>query len=301
MRHRKAGRITDGLWYLGREEAGVYLLEGRDCSLMINGALSHILPDVLKQMKAFGIDAGKIGKFLILHSHFDHAGLVPYFKRQFPAIEVYASEAAWKIFKMPKAIEVMNTFSRMVAEQMKATEGLTGYDTEWRDDVEGTAVSGGDRIDLGGASVSIIDTPGHSYCSISAYEPAMKALFASDAVGIPYKETVFPSMNTNIGQFQDSLEKLRAYPVDYLCADHYGYVTGAEAGKFIELTISEAGKLKKEIEGAFRKHGGDVDAAAKALNGAFYAANPDYFIAPDILEGVFKQMVKYVQKTLAQS
>jgi len=301
MRHRKAGRITDGLWYLGREEAGVYLLEGRDCSLMINGALSHILPDVLRQMTDFGIDARKIGKFLILHSHFDHAGLVPYFKRQYPHIEVFASEAAWKIFKMPKAIEVMNSFSRLVADQMKAAEGLAGYDTEWRDDVTGTAVGDGDRIDLGGVSVSIIDTPGHSYCSISAYESTMKALFASDAIGIPYKETVFPSMNTNIDQFQATLEKLKAYPVDYLCADHYGYVTGAEAEKFVELTISEAGKLKGEIESAFRKHGGNVDAAAKALNGSFYAANPDYFIAPDILEGVFKQMVKYVQKTTGPS
>jgi glyoxylase-like metal-dependent hydrolase (beta-lactamase superfamily II) len=298
MRNRKAGKIADGLWYLGREEAGVYLLEGRDCSMMINGALSHILPDVLKQMDDFKLDARKIGKFLILHSHFDHAGIVPYFKRQYPRIEVCASEAAWKIFKMPKAIEVMNTFSRLVAEQVHAAEALAGYDTQWRDDVTGTVVSGGDRIDLGGVSVSIIDTPGHTYCSISAYEPVMKALFASDAVGIPYKETIFPSMNTNIDQFQESLEKLKAYPVDYLCADHYGYVTGDEAGKFIELTMVESRKLKKELEDSYHRHGGDVEAAARALNGAFYGENPDYFIAPDIMEGVFKQMVKYIQKSL---
>jgi glyoxylase-like metal-dependent hydrolase (beta-lactamase superfamily II) len=301
MRVRKAGKITDRLWYLGKEEAGVYLLEGRDASMMINGALSHILPEVLQQMKDFRIDEKRIAKFLILHSHFDHAGLVPYFKRQYPQIEVYASGPAWNIFKMPKAIEIMNTFSRLVATQLKAAEGLAGYDTEWRDDVTGTTVSEGDRIDLGGISLTIIDTPGHSSCSISAYEPTMKALFASDGGGIPYKDTSFPSMNSNITQFQESLEKLKPYPVQYLCADHYGYVTGEEAGKFIELTITEARKLRKEIEDSYHRNGGDVDAAAKALNAAFYEANPDYFIAPDILEGVFKQMVKHIQKTLGAS
>ena len=92
MRHRTAGKIADNLWYLGREEAGVYILEGKEGSIMINGGLAHILPDVLKQMKEFGIDPARLKKILILHSHFDHIGVIPYFKRNWPAIEVYGSE-----------------------------------------------------------------------------------------------------------------------------------------------------------------------------------------------------------------
>ena len=69
MRFRKAGKVTDNLWYLGREEAGVYIFEGRDDAILINGAMSYILPDVLEQMKAFGIDAKKIGKILILQNN----------------------------------------------------------------------------------------------------------------------------------------------------------------------------------------------------------------------------------------
>ena len=51
MRFREAGKITDHLWYLGREESGTYYLEGRDGAILINGGLSYILPDVLAQMK----------------------------------------------------------------------------------------------------------------------------------------------------------------------------------------------------------------------------------------------------------
>lgn len=299
MRFRKAGKINDHLWYLGREEAGVYILEGRDRSIMINGALSFILPEVLQQMNDLKIDIKKIKGLLVLHSHFDHAGLVPYFKRTYPDMEIYASAPAWKIFEMPKAIETMNSFGRLVAEQMGAQGALDKYDLLWRDDIKGTTVADGDRIDLGGTVLSIIATPGHSSCSISAYEPESRALLASDAGGIPYKDTSFPSMNSNITQFLESLEKLKPLPVQYLCADHYGYLTGDEAGGFIELTIKEGYKLKQEMEDVYRSNNGDVDAAAKALNKTFFEKNPDYFIAPDILEGVFKQMVKHIQKGLS--
>ncbi len=296
MRFRKAGKIADHLWYLGREEAGIYFLEGRESSILINGGLAYILPDVLRQMEDFGIDPRRIGKFLILHSHFDHVGVVPYFKRTYPAIEVCAAASAWKIFAMPKAIEIMNSFNRLSAKQAGAEEVLRPYDFDWRDDISGATVAGGDKIDLGGVTLSIIETPGHTNCSITAYEPGLKALFASDAGGIPFRDTTFPSMNTNMAQYLESLEKLMPLAVDYLCADHYGYITGEEAGRFIGLTLGEGRKWKAYMEELYRKHGGDVDAAAKTVNDYFYQEMPGYFIAPDILEGVFKQMFKYIAK-----
>ena len=298
MRFRTAGKIADNLWYLGREEAGVYVLEGRNSSVLINGGLSYILPDVLKQMKDFGINIEKIGKILILHSHFDHVGVIPYFKRIYPQIEIYASEPAWKLFNMQKYVDVMNTFSRLSAKQAGAEEGIKGLDLDWRDDITGRIISGGDKIDLGGAVLDIVYTPGHTHCSITAYEPNLKAMFASDGGGIPYLDTSFPSMNTNMAQFLESLETLKPYPVQYLCADHYGYITGDEAGRFIDLTLSEGRKWKAYMEDVYRKFNGDIDAASKATNEFFYKEMPGYFIAPDILEGVFKGMFKYISKNM---
>ena len=296
MRFRKAGKVADNLWYLGREEAGAYYLEGRNGAIMINGAMSYILPDVLAQMNQFGLDPEKITKFLILHSHFDHVGIVPYFKRTYPAIEVIASAPAWKIFAMPKAIEIMNSFSRMSAKQVGAEEALKAYDTEWRDDMTGTTVGEGGRNGLGGVTLTLMDTPGHSNCSITAYEPDIKAMFASDAAGIPYKDTIFPSMNTNVIQYLESLEKLKPLAVSYLCADHYGYITGEEAGKFIDLSLEAGRKWKADLENYYQKYHGDIDAAGKAITEFFYREMPNYFIAPDILEGVFKQMLKFIGK-----
>ena len=298
MRFRKAGKVTENLWYLGREEAGVYIFEGRDDAILINGAMSYILPDVLEQMKTFGIDAKKIGKILILHSHFDHVGIVPYFKRKYPGIDVYASAPAWKIFSMPKAIEVMNSYSKLSAKWWGVGSALEAYDLDWRDDITGITLVEGDKIDLGGITLLISDTPGHSNCSITAYEPERKIMFASDAAGIPYKDFCFPSMNTNMTQYLVSLEKLKPLPVSYLCGDHYGYITGDEASGFLDLTFKEGIKWKAIMEDIYRKYGGDIDVAGKAVTDYFYKQMPDYFIQWDILEGVFKQMLKFISKNL---
>ena len=70
MRRRSAGRVHDRLWYLGREDSGVYLLEGDSSSLILSGGMSYLAPLILGQLNAFGIDEGRIRKLLILIKRF---------------------------------------------------------------------------------------------------------------------------------------------------------------------------------------------------------------------------------------
>ena len=44
MRCRNAGKVHDRLWYLGREESGIYLLEGDVDSLIVSGGMSYLAP-----------------------------------------------------------------------------------------------------------------------------------------------------------------------------------------------------------------------------------------------------------------
>jgi len=298
MRFRKVGRVTEHLWYLGREESGVYWLQGREGAVLINGGMTTILPDVLAQMRAFDLDPGAISHILVLHSHFDHVGIVPYFKRTFPSIELLASATAWEILAKPKAIDVINRFNQLSAAQAGAAEVLASYAVHWGADITGTAVGDRDTIDLGGVALQVMGTPGHSHCSVSVYEPNLEALFASDAVGIPFRDALFPSMNTNVDQYLESLERLKPLPVSTVCCDHCGYVTGDEASRFVSTTIQEGHRWRGILEDFYRRFHGDVDAAGKAVTDFFYEQMPDYFITADILEGVFRQMVKYTAKTL---
>ena len=298
MRSRSAGRIRKNLWYLGSEESGLYLLEGRASSLLISGGMSYLAPVVERQVHEFGIDEARIDKLLILHAHFDHVGLVPFFKRRYPSLELYASARAWEILHTAKAIETINSFSRLVAERMGVTENL-GPDLHWRDDLSGTTVAEGTTIDLGGATVRIIETPGHSSCSVSAYSPEIGALFPSDGGGIPYGQTIIPSGNSNFTRYQRSLDKLSGLEVKIFCADHYGFVTGQEARRYIARSIDAARQARTLIESLLRRTG-SIDVTVSALVADSYARNPRYLLPPEISAGIYRQTVRHIAGALTE-
>jgi len=297
MRIRRPGRVGDHIWFLGREESGVYLLEGRDGTMVVSGGMSYIVPEVLQQLDEFGIDEERISKILILHSHFDHVGIVPFFKRRFPRVEVYASARAWEVLRMEKAIATINEFSRNVAKRMEEEEAYFIYDLEWRGDVAGSTVREGDQLDLGDFRVSILEIPGHSSCCIAAYVPQLKALFPTDGGGIPFDETIVTSGNSNYTKFQEGLERLKELEIEIYCADHYGYITGEEAKTFIPKTIEMARRNRTLMEEVYRSVR-DVDLAAKKLVSSFYDQNPSYFLSPEIFLDVYRQMVRHIASVL---
>ena len=300
MRIREPGKIRDNLWYLGCKESGVYLLEGRDESMLISGGMSYLVPILLRQFREFGRDQERITKILILHAHFDHVGIVPFFNRSLPDLMVYASAQAWERLHMPEAIETINAFSRSVTQRMGMLEACSAYDLNWRDDISGITVSEGQHIDLGDMEVHIFETPGHSSCSISAYTPKLKALFPSDAGGVPYGQTIITSGNSNYTKFQQSLERLNSLEVDYLCADHYGYVVGHEARNFIAHAIELAKEHRNKMEYMYRRTK-DVNIAASKMTSSIYDAHPDYFLSSEVLEGVYRQMMRHIANCMEQS
>jgi glyoxylase-like metal-dependent hydrolase (beta-lactamase superfamily II) len=176
-------------------------------------------------------------------------------------------------------------------------EVCASYDLDWRDDVSGSVVQEGDVIDLGNVEVHIVETPGHSSCAVTAYIPGIRALFPSDAGGIPHEETIVTSGNSNYTKYQESLEKLRDLQVDYYCADHYGYITGTKARGFISQCIEAAQAHRKGIEETFQETG-SIDETVRVMVGGFLAENPDYLLTPDILEGIYGQMVKHIAKNM---
>jgi 2-aminobenzoylacetyl-CoA thioesterase len=294
MRSRQPGKITDRLWHLGREESCVYLLEGSASSAIISAGMNYILPELTAQFKSFGINENKIAHLIILHAHFDHVGIVPYIQRHYPAIKIYASARGWEILAEPRAIEVINKFSRLVMKRIDgAEEKIAGMDWEWHEGIKGVTVRDGDKIDLGDRQIEILETPGHSSCSISAYEPQFNVLFPSDAVGIPFKDGMLIAGNSNFTQYQQSLEKLKKLPVKILGADHYACITGDEAEEYVQRSIIAAADMRSEMEAMLKKEG-SIDRAAKILVDDYYRQNPDYFLEPDIMMGVFKQMLKHL-------
>lgn len=297
MRIKEPGRINDHLWFLGRKESCVYLLRGSRESMLISGGMSYIIPDLLRQLKEFHIDESRITRLLILHSHFDHVGIIPFLKRRNRSLDLSGSERAWEILQMPKAIVTINRFGRSIAGRLGKEAVYEEYDLEWRGDISGSTVREGDRIDLGGIGGRVFETPGHSSCSISFYVPGIKALFASDGAGIPFGDTILASGNSNFTKYEESLERLKNLDTQYVCADHFGYISGDEAKSFIQQSIHAAAAHRRLLEDTYRRTR-DIHTAAKQITDAFYRLHPDYFLDPEIMEGVYRQMVRHVADSL---
>ncbi len=295
MRIRTPGKIRNNLWFLGREESCVYLVEGRDESMIISGGFSYIVPELLLQLEAFQIDESKITKLLILHSHFDHVGIVPFFKRRCPDLTLMASRQAWETLKKPKVIEITNETSHQIMTSMGMLSACSDLDLAWRADLSGPSVSQGDRIDLGGVEISIFETPGHSSCSISAYIPQFQALFPSDGGGVPYKQTIIILGTSNYTQFQLSLEKLKDLEVEFLCSDHYGYITGKEGRDYIKRAIRMAGEKRSQIESIYQ-NSGDLEAAVDELVKIYQFENASNLVPMEVYQNVYRQMVKHIVK-----
>ncbi len=293
MRNDQPGQVAPGLWCLGRRESNVYLLQGTRETMLISGGTSYILPDVLEQLASFGLEPGSISKCLILHAHFDHVGIIPYFKRTYLHMDIYALQRGWDILKMDKAVATINEYSRLTAEQMHLAERLQDYDLNWGQDISGTTIREGDTIDLGGRTVRIIETPGHSSCSLTAYVPEIKALFPSDGGGIPFDQEIIPSGNSNFTLYQQSLHKLVDLETDFICADHYGTVSGEEARGYIRESIRSAAEYRRLVEKVYRREQ-DREKTVAHLVKLILDTRPDYFLPEAILTGVTRQMVRHI-------
>lgn len=293
MRIRKPGKIFDGLWFFGREESCVYLLEGQNGLILINGGLSFLVPELLDQFKTFRIDESKINKILILHSHFDHVGIVPFFERRYPGIVIYASARSLEILGKVKALQAINDANRYTIENKGLAQACADYDLDWRTGLKGQAVSDGDVIDLGDRKILVVETPGHSPCCISAYVPEINALFPSDAGGFPFQETIITAGASNYTEYEKSLSKLSSFEVKYLCADHSGYVTGIEAARFIDHSVQMAKWRRNLMQNAYR-HFGNVEDAAKILAGIFKEENFGNILPDEVYVESYRQTIRHI-------
>ena len=297
MRNSNPGQIDEGLWFLGTKESCVYLLEGSQSSALISAGMSYIIPDLLRQIDVFGISANKIEHIIILHSHFDHVGIVPFLKRKWPHVTISASARGWQVLNNPKAVSIINDYTLKVCRRVRGNaDDLSLIDWQWRYDVQGETMGQGSRIDLGNRYIEIHETPGHSSCSISAYIPQIKVLFPSDAAAIPYRDEYVIAAGSSFRQYQQSLDKLSGLNIETLCADHYGYISGDEAKHYIERSKAAADQMIDRLLLALRQES-SVEQAARQLVKSHFDLRPDYFVDPDILLGTYTHMLKQFTDT----
>ena len=295
---QEPGRVTERITLLGRKESCIYLLDGGSEYAMLGGGMTYVIPDVLSQLANLDIDARKISRIIILHAHIDHVGIVSFFKRRWPWLTITASQRARENLLKPKMAKAILDFNTLLLSQAHMAERASEFGLDLENIEVDEVVKEGDIIACGDRTLEIIETPGHSSCSIAVYIREEKALMASDAGGIPFGDQIFTGANSNFDQYQASLEKMARYPTLVHMAEHYGAFTGQDARQFLPRSIASAKTTRTLIEESLKRTG-DVDQTVAEIAQMLAQEAKGYFLPMEVMTMVLGQMTRYLAKTLA--
>ena len=224
--------LTGRVVMLGTNQYPLFLVKGAQQGAIFEGGVGAMGPLVLEQLEGLGIARDYVKQVIVTHAHPDHVMAVPLFRRAFPGVQVAASKVAAKTLTVEKAVGFFSKIDGALTEAL-AQAGLIGDQhrpeplTEAQIAVD-RVIEEGDRITVDGMSFVVLETPGHSDCSLSFHEPLQKILVISDATGfyVP-PDYWWPCYFVDYGCYLSSIERLAALDAEVLCLSHNGAITGA--------------------------------------------------------------------------
>ena len=290
-----SGWISEKILLIGRREYCAYLVKGNDEYAMIGGGTAHIIPDILEQLDRFDIPEDQIRTMIILHSHFDHCGIIPFFKKRWPRAAVAASNRARTLLSTPKVVQSIAQLNQSLISSTGREDAARSLGIEFPGITVEQVLKDGDMLMCGGVRLEVMEVPGHSSCSIAVYMPDEKALFASDAGGIPLGDAVFTAANSNFDQYMASLDKMSGRDVDIHLAEHYGARTGTDGRLFLKKAKASAIETRKILEASYARTR-DIEQSTREITHMLMADSPVDYFPQEIISLVVGQMLAFIAK-----
>jgi glyoxylase-like metal-dependent hydrolase (beta-lactamase superfamily II) len=235
MKHEPI-RVTPHLFQLGTKSFPVYLSMGEQ-GMIIEGGTGPTFDIIVSQIDSLGIDPAKIRYIALTHSHNDHVGAVPRFKKRFPHIKVLGSSVTEKILKKERFLKDFLPADKMICDILRdmgdiyeMPPALEKYDF----DVD-QVVSEGEKIELGqGISWTVFNTPGHSPCHISLFEEKEKNFSIGDITGYfdPEMDIFWPNYFYSLEEYCKSIVKMMDIPGDRILLSHNGAIETNSSSHF---------------------------------------------------------------------
>ncbi len=189
------------------EETHCYLLNGTKRSLLIDTGLG--ICDISKVVSAL---TDKPVTAVATHIHWDHIGGHKYY----PDFYAHEAEIEWLNGKFPQPLEKIK---ECVIDRCDLPDGYDVSAYELFQGLPTKVLYGGEIINVGGRSIEVLHTPGHSTGHMCFWEKEKGYLYTGDLV---YKGTLaawFPS--TDPDAYLQSLEKAAKLHVKQVLPAHH--------------------------------------------------------------------------------
>lgn len=228
--------LIDDFWMLGTAPYPLYLYRGKQTGTLFEGGTGSMGPVLRNQLQALGISGEYVRQAVVTHAHPDHVMAIPMFRALCPHVAILASAPAAKTLGAEKAISFFAKIDDLL------TTSLLGNGLISERPLPSPApslpfavdrvVRDGEIIEVDeGVAFQVLETPGHSDCSLSFFEPQRGILIISDATGyyMPQPDHWWPNYFYDYAAYVRSIERLAALPAELLCLSHNAAIRGRDA------------------------------------------------------------------------
>ncbi len=212
--------MIDSPFHGQRNILGTYVIKGEEVMVIDPGPAS-MLPGVFEGLRE--LEVRDVSMIAPSHIHLDHAGGSWLLMERHPEAVLYVHPRGAQHMVSPERLEAAarQLFGDLVDGYGEIRGIPMGRVVESRD---------GEALDLGGVSVNVIWTPGHSSHSQCYFEPENRVLVLGDSGGNYHSETGAITPTTpppfNPVKAVESLDKLIALEPETVCYGHFGFADG---------------------------------------------------------------------------
>lgn len=147
----KPYRVFDNVWQVGVRWVSAYLLKTSDGAILNDTTHEPFADGLLDKIRTAGVRPEEIRYVLMTHGHFDHAGGAERLRKHLPNARFGMSAEGW----------------REAEESARAVSNTPRAWTMMKRRESDMVLKDGDKIRLGGTEVLVLETPGHTWGTLS--------------------------------------------------------------------------------------------------------------------------------------
>lgn len=226
--------ILDNLWMLGTNEYPLFLVKTDQESAVFEGGVGAMGKVLQEQFQALSIPGDSVKQVVVTHAHPDHVMAIPMLRSMFPGVCVLASAVAAQTMAAEKAIaafcDIDQTLTGSLLDSGTIREEHRPEPLAEKKIAVDRVLKEGDAVTVGDLSFTVLETSGHSDCSLSFHEATTGVLIISDATGfyMPEENAWWPCYFGDYGKYVASIRRLAELGAEVLCLSHNAAIRGRD-------------------------------------------------------------------------